>query len=126
MRQTLGAHFMEIFDNFNFFVSLLWKVDKLPKFGIIWEQIWTNFKILLILFLYFKVEDKGQALTFHYRNVVSENRQPMIEKAEQKIIDAGFMVGLADCAIECKPTVNTFYSLIYYFYINHFSYYLLF
>ena len=117
---------MEIFDNFNFFVSLLWKVDKLPKFGIIWEQIWTNFKILLILFLYFKVEDKGQALTFHYRNVVSENRQPMIEKAEQKIIDAGFMVGLADCAIECKPTVNTFYSLIYYFYINHFSYYLLF
>jgi trehalose 6-phosphate synthase/phosphatase len=51
------------------------------------------------------VEDKGQALTFHYRNVASENCQKLIEKAKQKIIDAGFMVGLADCAIECKPTV---------------------
>ena len=38
--------------------------------------------------------------------MASENRQNLIEKAEQKIIDAGFMVGLADCAIECKPTVN--------------------
>ena len=82
--------------------------QSLEQYG---NKLRTNFKILvnysnLILFLYFKVEDKGQALTFHYRNVVSENRQPMIEKAEQKIIDAGFMVGLADCAIECKPTVN--------------------
>ena len=34
----------------------------------------------------------------------------MIEKAEQKIIDAGFMAGLADCAIECKPTVTFFYK----------------
>jgi hypothetical protein len=60
-------------------------------------------------FVQLKVEDKGQALTFHYRNVASENRQNLIEKAEQKIIDAGFMVGLADCAIECKPTVTRFF-----------------
>ena len=74
----------------------------------IWEKYWSN--IRNSFFFYFKVEDKGQALTFHYRNVASENRQLMIEKAEQKIIDAGFMVGLADCAIECKPTVTFFYK----------------
>ena len=66
-----------------------------------WSTIHNSF------FLYLKVEDKGQALTFHYRNVASENCQKLIEKAKQKIIDAGFMVGLADCAIECKPTVYT-------------------
>ena len=52
------------------------------------------------------VEDKGLALTFHYRNVPREKHQEMITKAEEKIKDAGFVVGVAHCAIECKPKVN--------------------
>ena len=52
------------------------------------------------------VEDKGRALTFHYRNVPRERHQEMINKAEEKIKDAGFVVGVAHCAIECKPKVN--------------------
>ena len=51
------------------------------------------------------IEDKGQALTFHFRNVEPENRPPIEAKAKELIIDAGFKVGLAHCAIECKPKV---------------------
>ena len=53
------------------------------------------------------IEDKGQALTFHFRNVEPENRPPIEAKAKELIIDAGFKVGLAHCAIECKPKVLT-------------------
>jgi len=52
------------------------------------------------------IEDKGQALTFHFRNVEPENRPPIEAKAKELIIDAGFKVGLAHCAIECKPKVS--------------------
>ena len=45
------------------------------------------------------IEDKGQALTFHYRNVTAENRPSIEAKAKELIIDAGFKVGLAHCAI---------------------------
>ena len=52
------------------------------------------------------VEDKGQLLTYHYRNVDAEKRPPLVEKAKNLIIEHGFKVGLAHCALECKPEVK--------------------
>ncbi len=51
------------------------------------------------------IEDKGNLLTFHYRNVPAELRPPMVEKAKKMIAEAGFKVGLAHCALECKPKI---------------------
>lgn len=52
------------------------------------------------------IEDKGNLLTYHYRNVPNELRPPMVAKAKALISAAGFKVGLAHCALECKPTVE--------------------
>ena len=52
------------------------------------------------------VEDKNQVFTYHYRNVPVEKRPPLIAKAKTLINEAGFRVGLAHCALECKPKVT--------------------
>ena len=52
------------------------------------------------------VEDKGSLLTFHYRNVPENKRFFMVEKAKKLIEKFGFKIGLAHCALECKPKVN--------------------
>ncbi len=38
------------------------------------------------------VEDKGQVLTYHYRNVPREKRPPLTDKAKKLITDAGYKV----------------------------------
>ena len=46
---------------------------------------------------------------FHFpsnRNVQVEKREPMVSKAEKIIQKSGFKVGIAHCALECKPAVS--------------------
>ena len=38
------------------------------------------------------IEDKGTLMTFHYRNVDVDKRDPLIAKAKQIIKDAGYKV----------------------------------
>jgi len=52
------------------------------------------------------IEDKNVQLTFHYRQVPEEIRPVMVEKAKKIIAENGFKVGLAHCALECKPKVE--------------------
>ena len=52
------------------------------------------------------VEDKKQLLTFHYRNVPVNLRPPMLERAKELITKYGFKIGIAHCALECKPKIN--------------------
>ena len=49
---------------------------------------------------------EDQVDLFYYTEVDPENRPPIEAKAKELIIDAGFKVGLAHCAIECKPKVK--------------------
>ena len=48
------------------------------------------------------VENKGAGLTFHYRNVPHNTRQPLVTRASQLIATAGFNIGNAHCALEVK------------------------
>ena len=43
------------------------------------------------------VENKGVLLTFHYRNVPAEKREPIVAQARELITEAGFMIGNAHC-----------------------------
>ncbi|XP_015372030.1 PREDICTED: alpha,alpha-trehalose-phosphate synthase [UDP-forming]-like [Diuraphis noxia] len=52
------------------------------------------------------VEDKGTLLTFHYRDVPSNNRPELVSTAQRLIEEAGFKAGQAHCAIEAKPPVQ--------------------
>ena len=51
------------------------------------------------------VENKGVLLTFHFRNVPVEKREPIVTRARELITEAGFMIGNAHCALEIKPPV---------------------
>ena len=51
------------------------------------------------------VENKGAGLTFHYRNVPHNTRQPLVTRASQLIAAAGFNIGNAHCALEVKAWV---------------------
>ena len=51
------------------------------------------------------VENKGVLLTFHFRNVPPEKREPIVTRARELITEAGFMIGNAHCALEIKPPV---------------------
>jgi len=48
------------------------------------------------------VENKGVLLTFHFRNVPAELREPLVVRARQLITQAGFDIGNAHCALECR------------------------
>ena len=52
------------------------------------------------------VEDKGSLLTFHYRKVPVNMRNQMVDQAKELIHKFGFKIGLAHCALECKPKVD--------------------
>ena len=52
------------------------------------------------------LEDKGALLTFHYRNVPLELQSSLVSRAKELISGAGFRVGSAHCAVECRPTVD--------------------
>jgi len=49
------------------------------------------------------VENKGVLMTYHYRQVPQEKREALIEKTKKLIVDGGFKVGIAHCALEIKP-----------------------
>jgi len=51
------------------------------------------------------VENKGVLLTYHFRNVPTDKREPIVERARQLITAAGFKIGTAHCALESKPPV---------------------
>ncbi|XP_059085685.1 uncharacterized protein LOC131882533 isoform X3 [Tigriopus californicus] len=51
------------------------------------------------------VEEKGVLLTYHYREVAQEKREALVTKAKDIITQNGFKIGLAHCALECKPPV---------------------
>ena len=51
------------------------------------------------------VENKGVMLTYHYRNVPTELREPLVARARELISGAGFKIGAAHCALESKPPV---------------------
>lgn len=51
------------------------------------------------------VENKGVLLTFHFRNVPVERREPIVTRARELITEADFMIGNAHCALEIKPPV---------------------
>jgi len=51
------------------------------------------------------VENKGVLLTYHFRNVPTELREPIVSRARELITDAGFKIGTAHCALESKPQV---------------------
>ena len=67
------------------------------------------------------VENKGVLLTFHYRNVAKDKREPLVARspcpdnppshshrrprARELILGAGFQIGSAHCALESKPRV---------------------
>ena len=52
------------------------------------------------------VENKGVLLTFHFRNVPTDKREPMVSRARELITEAGFLIGSAHCALESKPPVS--------------------
>ena len=48
------------------------------------------------------VENKGVLLTFHFRNVPMEKREPLVVRAKELISAAGFNIGNAHCALEVR------------------------
>ena len=48
------------------------------------------------------MENKGVLLTFHFRNVPMEKREPLVVRAKELISAAGFNIGNAHCALEVK------------------------
>ncbi len=52
------------------------------------------------------VENKGFLLTYHYREVNEELRKELVPRAKAIIGNHGFKLGLAHCALECKPQVS--------------------
>ncbi len=52
------------------------------------------------------VENKGVLLTYHYREVPQLLRETLVPRAKEIITGCGFKVGLAHCALECKPQVK--------------------
>merc|ERR1712083_1161524 len=52
------------------------------------------------------VENKGVLLTYHFRNVPVDKREPIVTRARELITDAGFNIGNAHCALESKPPVS--------------------
>jgi len=52
------------------------------------------------------VENKGVLLTYHFRNVPLDKREPIVSRARELITAAGFNIGNAHCALESKPPVS--------------------
>ena len=52
--------------------------------------------------LLYIVSPQGVLLTFHFRNVPAELREPLVVRARQLITQAGFDIGNAHCALECR------------------------
>lgn len=52
------------------------------------------------------VEDKNVSLTYHYRNVAEELREPLRSEAIRIVKKYGFIANHAHCAIEVKPPIN--------------------
>ena len=50
------------------------------------------------------VENKGVLLTYHFRNVPVEKREPIVTRARELITEAGFNIGNAHCALEVRNT----------------------
>ena len=48
------------------------------------------------------VENKGILLTYHFRNVAVDKREPLVARARELILEAGFKIGNAHCALEVK------------------------
>ena len=48
------------------------------------------------------VENKGVLLTFHFRSVPMEKREPLVVRAKELISAAGFNIGNAHCALEVR------------------------
>ena len=46
------------------------------------------------------VENKGVLLTYHFRNVPADKREPIVSRARELITEAGFNIGNAHCALE--------------------------
>ena len=46
------------------------------------------------------VENKGVLLTYHFRNVPLDKREPIVSRARELITAAGFNIGNAHCALE--------------------------
>ena len=46
------------------------------------------------------VENKGVLLTYHFRNVPVDKREPLVTRARELIASAGFNIGTAHCALE--------------------------
>jgi len=51
------------------------------------------------------LENKGAILTFHYRNVPEDKKEPLVARVKELIVNAGFKIGLSKCAVESKPQV---------------------
>jgi trehalose 6-phosphate synthase/phosphatase len=52
------------------------------------------------------VELKGPTLTYHYRAVPDNLRQPLVEEATAIINDAGYQARPAHCAVEARPPIG--------------------
>ena len=52
------------------------------------------------------VENKGVLLTYHFRNVPVDKREPIVTRARELITDAGFNIGNAHCALEVCADVH--------------------
>ena len=52
------------------------------------------------------LENKGVIVTWHYRNVPVEKREPLVSKVKEMITKAGFKIGTAHCALESKPNLG--------------------
>ena len=46
------------------------------------------------------MENKGVLLTYHFRNVPTDKREPLVTRARELISMAGFNIGNAHCALE--------------------------
>ena len=58
------------------------------------------------------VEDKGAVLTYHYRAVPEDLRQPLVARAREIILEAGMKCQEAKCALESKPKVTYLFVLL--------------
>ncbi|MCG8591692.1 MAG: bifunctional alpha,alpha-trehalose-phosphate synthase (UDP-forming)/trehalose-phosphatase [Proteobacteria bacterium] len=52
------------------------------------------------------VEPKGPTLTFHYRAVAADAREPLIERARELITGAGYQARAAHEALEARPPIG--------------------
>ena len=53
------------------------------------------------------MENKGVLLTYHFRNVPTDKREPLVTRARELISMAGFNIGNAHCALEVIAVTST-------------------